>query len=416
MKQQKHQKHQKQQKGIAVKAKHAWILLLPFLLAGCSWFDDDEEDARTPAVLTPINAEVRLERLWDVKIGRGAEDKAIQLVPGFSGSRIFVAAADGTVKALESGSGREVWQINIEDFYSELEQRNSFSKSADTITGGVGVGEQLVLVGSSAGEVVAINQSDGSMAWRAKTTSEVLAPPQIANQLVVAQSIDGKVAAFNALDGKRTWLFNTSIPSLTLRGTSTPILSDGVMAGFANGRVIVIEKDRGLPVIDQRIAASQGQSDLERLVDIDGVMAREGNILYAASYQGNLVAMDLAQNGRVLWGVPASTVNGVTLGFGNVYLSSADSEVFAYDTNASGRESWKNVALLYRELTAPIPVSSYLAVGDFDGYLHLIAQSDGRIVGRLRIDGDGLRSPAVVDGSRLYILGNSGRLSALELR
>ena len=399
-----------------MKAKHAWILLLPFLVAGCSWFDDDEEDAREPAVLTPIDAEVSLGRLWEAKIGRGAEDKAIQLVPGFSGSRIFAAAADGTVKALESGTGREIWQINIEDFYSELEQRNSFSKSADTITGGVGVGEQLVLVGSSAGEVVAINQSDGSLAWRAKTTSEVLAPPQVANQLVVAQSIDGKVAAFNALDGERKWLFNTSIPSLTLRGTSTPILSDGVMAGFANGRVIVIEKDRGLPVIDQRIAASQGQSDLERLVDVDGVMAREGNILFAASYQGNLVAMDLAQNGRVLWGLPASTVTGVTLGFGNVYLSSADSEVFAYDTNAQGRESWKNEALLYRDVTAPIPVSSYLAIGDFEGYLHLIAQSDGRIVGRLRIDSDGLKSPAVVDGSRLYIMGNSGRLSALELR
>lgn len=404
------------QKGMAVKAKHLGILLLPFLVAGCSWFDDDDEDVREPAVLTPITSEVSLERLWDVKIGRGAEDKAIQLVPAFSGSRIFAAAADGTVKALETGTGREIWRVNIEDFYSDLERRNSFSKSADTITGGVGVGEQLVLVGSSAGEIVAMNQSDGSLAWRAKTTSEVLAPPQVAEQLVVAQSIDGKVAAFSSLDGERKWLFNTSIPSLTLRGTATPILSDGVMAGFANGRVIVIEKERGLPVIDQRIAASQGQSDLERLVDIDGLMARDGNVLYAASYQGNLVAMDLAQNGRVRWGVPASTVNGVTLGFGNVYLSSADSEIFAYDINASGRESWKNVDLLYRDVTAPIPVSSYLAVGDFEGYLHLVAQSDGRFVGRVRVDGDGLRSSAVVEGSRIYIMGNSGRLSALELR
>lgn len=399
-----------------MKAKQFSALLLPFLLVGCSWFDGDDEEVRQPAALVPLQSEVGLDRLWDTKIGRGAEDKAIQLVPAFSGSRIFAAAADGTVKALETGTGREIWSINIEEFYSELERRNSFSKSADTITGGVGVGEQLVLVGSSAGEVVAINQSDGSLAWRARTSSEVLSPPQVGDQLVVAQSIDGKVAAFSALDGERRWLFNTSIPSLTLRGTSTPILSDGVMAGFANGRVIVIEKERGLPVIDQRIAASQGQSDLERLVDIDGLMAREGNILYAASYQGNLVAMDLAQNGRVVWGVPASTVNGVTLGFGNVYLSSADSEIFAYDTSASGREAWKNVDLLYRDITAPIPVSSYLAVGDFEGYLHLVAQSDGRFVGRIRIDSDGLRSPAVVDGSRLFILGNSGRLSALELR
>ena len=403
-------------KGIAVKVKYLVALLLPFLLAGCSWFADDEEEVREPAVLTEINAEVGLVRLWDVNIGKGAADKAIQLVPGFSGSRVFAAAADGTVKAVESGTGREIWQVNIQEFYDDAERRNAFSKSSDTITGGVGVGEELVLVGSSAGEIVALNQSDGSLAWRARTTSEVLAPPQAFGQLVVAQSIDGKVAGFNALDGERKWLYNTSIPSLTLRGTSTPLHSDGVVAGFANGRIAVIEKERGLPVMEQRVAAAQGQSDLEKLVDIDGLIARNDNMVYAASYQGNIVAIDLAQNGRVVWGQPASTVTGVTLGFGNVYLASADSEIYAFDTNNNGRENWKNEALLYRDVTAAVPISSYLAVGDFQGFLHLLAQSDGRFVARLKVDGDGLRSPTVVDGSRMYVMGNSGRLSALELR
>lgn len=399
-----------------MKAKYLITLLLPFLLAGCSWFDDDDEEVREPAVLTDIKAEVGLVRLWDVKIGKGAADKAIQLVPGFSGSRIFAAAADGTVKAVESGTGREIWRVNIEEFYDSEERRNAFSKSSDTITGGVGVGEGLVLVGSSAGELVAMNQSDGSLAWRARTTSEVLAPPQAFGRLVIAQSIDGKVAGFDALDGERKWLYSTSIPSLTLRGTCTPMLSDGVVTGFANGRVAVLDKERGLPVVDQRVAAAKGQSDLERLIDIDGLIARSDNMIYAASYQGNIVAIDLAQNGQVVWAKPASTVTGVTLDFGNVYMASADSEIFAFDAVANGKENWKNEALLYRDVTAAMPVSSYLAVGDFKGYLHLLSQSDGRFVARIKVDGDGLRSPAVVDGSRIYIVGNSGRLSALELR
>lgn len=402
-------------KGIPLKVKNLATLLLLFVVSGCSFFDDDEEEVREPTPLTAINTEVQLDRLWNASIGRGAEDKAIRLVPGFSGSRIFAASADGTIKALESGTGREIWQVNITEFYNEEERRNAFNKTADTITGGVGVGEDLVLVGSSAGEVVAVNQSDGSLAWRAVTTSEVLAPPQIDGGVVVAQSIDGKVAAFNAFDGERLWLHSASIPSLTLRGTATPHLSDGVITGFANGRIVVIQRERGIPVIDQRIAASQGQSDLERLVDIDGLIARDGNMVFAASYQGNVVAMDLAQNGRVRWGVPASTVTGVSLGFGSVYLASADGEVYSYNST-NGRENWKNEALLYRDLTVPVPLGSYLAVSDFEGYMHLLAQSDGRFVGRVRIDNDGINSPAVVDGSRVYILGNSGRLSALELR
>lgn len=399
-----------------MKAKPIVVLLLPLLIVGCSWFDDDDEDLREPLKLTEIASEINLQRLWDVKIGKGAADKAIQLVPAYSGSRIFAAAADGTVKALETGTGREIWTVNIETFYDEQERRNSFSKSADTITGGVGVGEELVLVGSSAGEVVAMNQSDGSLAWRARTTSEVLSPPQAFGQLVVAQSIDGKLAGFNAFDGERKWLYSTSIPALTLRGTATPMHSDGVVTGFANGRIAVIDRERGLPVIEQRVATAQGQSDLERLIDIDGLIARDDNMIYAASYQGNVVAIDLAQNGRVIWGYPASTVTGVTLGFGNVYMSSADSEIIAYDTNSNGRETWKNESLLFRDITAAVPVSSYLAIGDFEGYLHLVAQSDGRFVGRIKVDKDGLRSQAIVDGSRIFVMGNSGRLSALELR
>ncbi len=392
------------------------LLLLTLFLAGCSWFSDEDEIVREPAVLLPIKEEVQLQKLWDTRIGRGADDKEIKLVPAFTGSRVFAASADGTVKALDSGTGRQIWQLNIKDFYSDEEARNSFSDSTDTITGGVGVGVDLVIVGSGAGEIVAMNQSDGTLAWRAKTTSEVLAPPQARDRLVVAQSIDGRVAGFDALDGQRRWLYSATIPSLTLRGTSTPLLMDGVMAGFANGRVVVLDKERGLPVIDQRIAASQGKSDLERLIDIDGLMVRDGNILYVASYQGNLAAVDLANNGRIRWMKPASTSVGLGFGFGNVYLSTEDSEIMAYDVNAGGKEVWANIDLLYRDITAPTPVSSYVAIGDFEGYLHLVAQSDGRFVARRKIDSAGIRAPIVADGARMYVMGNSGHLTALELR
>lgn len=394
------------------------LLLVLLLPAGCSWFnDDEEEEIRLPTPLTVIDQELEMRRLWERKIGRGAEDKAIKLVPAVSGSRVFAAAADGVVVAVDSANGREFWKVNIEDFYSSTEQKISFSDSTDTITGGVGVGEDLVLVGSAAGEVVAMNQSDGTLAWRAKTTSEVLSPPQANGQLVVAQSIDGRVAGFDALDGERKWLYSTSVPSLTLRGTSTPLLpSDAVIVGFANGRIAVLDRERGLPMLESRVANAQGSSDLERLVDIDGLMVREGSVLYAASYQGNLAAIDLLERGSVRWLKPTSSVVGLGTGFGNVYLATSDSQLLAFDADAAGREVWQSEALLYRDITTPVTVSSYIAVGDFEGYLHLLAQSDGRFVSRRRLDSDGLSSSAVVDGSRLYVMGNSGRLTALDLR
>ena len=136
------------------------------------------------------------------------------------------------------------------------------------------------------------------------------------------------------------------------------------------------------------------------------------------SYQGNLASIDLGERtsggGRISWVQEASTAVGLGYGFGNVYLASEDSTIEALN-GSSGKQVWETDALLYRDITSPVAIGSYIAVGDFEGYLHLIAQSDGRFVGRRVIDKKGLNGPAVVDGRRIYLLGNSGRLSALEI-
>ena len=72
-------------------------------------------------------------------------------------------------------------------------------------------------------------------------------------------------------------------------------------------------------------------------------------------------------------------------------------------------------ALAYRELSRPTPVSSYVAVTDFEGVLHLVSQVDGEFVGRVSVDGDGARADMLADGNRLYVFTNSGKLIAYEV-
>ena len=171
------------------------VIVLSLLLSGCGWFgrDDNEPEEIKPNPLPDINEEVRLNVVWSRKIGGGTDDRAIKLRPAVSGGRIFAASADGNVSALTTDSGREIWTVEVRDLIAEEEWVQGFSKDLDVITGGVGTGGDLVVVGLGSGEVLALNQSDGSFAWRSRTTSEVLAPPQIDGNLVIVQSIDGKV-------------------------------------------------------------------------------------------------------------------------------------------------------------------------------------------------------------------------------
>ena len=225
-------------------------------------------------------------------------------------------------------------------------------------SGGVGVGGDLVVVGAASGELVALNQSDGSLAWRVTASSEILSPPLVDRDRVVAQTIDGKVTAYDAVDGQTLWVYTMNTPALTLRGTARPMLYDElVIVAFANGRVAFLDREKGLAVFDQRIGIAQGTTDLERLVDIDGAMQIVAGKLYVASFQGRIVGIDIS-SGRMLWAEELSSLTGVGSGFGNVYAARADSQLTAYN-GSNGREIWNIDALLYRDITAPVALGSY---------------------------------------------------------
>jgi outer membrane protein assembly factor BamB len=60
-------------------------------------------------------------------------------------------------------------------------------------------------------------------------------------------------------------------------------------------------------------------------------------------------------------------------------------------------------------------VGSYVAVADFEGYVHVLSQDAGEFVGRVRVDDEGARADMVSEGDVLYVYGNSGELVAYEI-
>lgn len=396
----------------------ALALCLILILPGCSSSKDkpDEEENTDPAPLVSFTPEVKLRQAWAVRVGGGTGKSFERLAPAISGERIFAASADGDVIAARLADGKVVWRVHLKDLYRTESKEGYWSRGDENlVTGGVGAGEGVVVVGTVTGELVALNESDGTLKWRSRTSSEVVSPPQVGHGAIVVQSIDGHVAAYEPADGSRRWDYSAVVPILTLRGTSTPVvLRDVVACGFANGHVVLLDLAQGAPRWDQRVAVAQGQSELERLIDVDGNMAVSNDQLFVAGYQGNLVAIDI-DSGQISWAKETSSFTGVGEGFGNVYVAHADGELSAVDM-ATSRDVWQNDSLRYREITTPVTIGNYVAVGDYAGYVHLFAQADGRLAGRKRADRSGLRSAMLAKENRLYVEGSGGHLVALEVR
>ena len=68
-----------------------------------------------------------------------------------------------------------------------------------------------------------------------------------------------------------------------------------------------------------------------------------------------------------------------------------------------------------RKLSAPLAIGDLVAVADIEGYVHLLAATDGKLVGRRKVDGDGIVVPMAGQGNRIFVQDNSSDLSAYRV-
>ncbi|MBA2779379.1 outer membrane protein assembly factor BamB [Billgrantia kenyensis] len=367
------------------------------LLAGCA---NKAEPRYPPKELQRFEASAELATDWRQRVGQGLGRATYPIAPSLEGDVVFAADERGRVMAFNARSGERRWQTDLDV----------------GVSSGLTAAAGQVYLGTRNGEVLALSQADGDVTWRARVSSEVLAPPQPNQQLLVVQSVDGTVTALDRRSGEERWVHTVTEPSLTLRGTGTPSVIDPVtFAGFANGRLVTLDNRSGQPLWERRIAVPRGRSEIDRMVDLSGqpVLTPDGR-LFVTSYNGRLVALE-APTGDVLWESELSSYHTPVLVGDRLFTVNEASHVIAFDAR-TGEELWRSSDLEGRWLTSPAFADGSLVVGDFEGYLHLIDAQTGRFTARTRVDSSGISVRPITDFRRIYVLANNGRLEALEIK
>lgn len=376
------------------------VAVVSVMIAGCGIIDrirgkDDDLEPLKPNPLPTDAREASVERSWTFNIGGG--DRAEGLRPALGASAVFVASPNGRVAAVDIESGSVLWRTELDV----------------AISGGVGTGEGLVMVGGLDGEVVALDRRDGSEAWRTTVDSEVMAPPRAAAGIAVVRTIDGVVTGLSTTAGREEWKLRRDEPSLTLRGSSPPLIDQGVaVLGFADGKMAAVEVSNGASLWEISVSRPSGTNEVERMIDVDATPALLGNVLYAVSFQGSLTAYALGSN-QILWSREVSSHNDLAADAGNLYLSDSSGRVHALDRR-TGEEKWVQDELLRRRLSGPAVTEDYVLAGDYEGYLHVMDSSDGRLLGRRGFDGQIAAQPLVRDDT-VFVMTENGELSAVAI-
>ena len=355
-----------------------------------------KDERRVPTPLVDIKPVLTVEQAWKASVGKAGR---YLFSPVAIGDFIYAAGANGTVAKIDAKTGQDVWRIKLKD----------------DLSAGVGSDGNLSAVGGLKGNVYVLGP-DGKQLWTATAPGEIISPPLVGNDVVIVRTIDGKVIAYNAQTGEQKWVFQARAVPLNLRVAAgmTFAASQAVLAGFPGGTFAAINLQTGDAYWQTPVSFPKGVTEVERINDVTGAPTLVGSETCAVTFQGRIGCFD-ANSGRPQWEKSFSSDSG--LAQDNEMVAAGDdwSIVNAF-SGIDGAPLWKNDKLKNRMVSVPFILGRAVVLGDFEGYVHFLSTANGEFVGRAKTDGSAITAAPVLAGDTLVIQTHDGGLYGFRPR
>lgn len=350
------------------------------ILAACS----SGPDRPKPAELGPSATLMGVKKAWTVQIGPVNFPLDIRL----SSSGLFAASSAGTVVSLDPDSGRELWRASV----------------GTPLSAGVGADGDDAAVVTQANQVVLLRS--GEVRWRYQLPAQVQTPPLVAGGRVFVLAADRSVTALDGATGRKLWVQQRPGEPLVLQQSGVLLaVGDTLVAGFS-GRLTGLNPLNGTLRWDAAVASPRGTNDVERLVDLVGRVSRVDDVVCARAFQSSVGCVD-ARRGTLLWSKPASGAQGIHGDGKTLFGTEFNGRVMAWKRD-SGEKAWSHDGLLHRDLTAPLLIGRSVAVGDGQGWVHLLSRDDGAPLNRLATDGSAIATAPMQAGNTLVVATRNG--------
>ena len=285
---------------------------------------------------------------WASPLGNESNESSS---PAVANGVVYVGSSDGNVYALDASSGAKLW---------------SYATGASIEFSSPAVANGVVYVGSVDKNVYALNASTGAKLWSFTTGNLVNSSPTVANGVVYIGSFDGNLSALNASTGAEIWSYNVGTFGYV---NSSPVVINGVVyLGFSNSfysaQVLALSANTG---------AKLWSYDTGSFNELGSSPAVANGVVYiglaSIVSSGQVLALS-ASTGAQLWSyAPGNAVSSSpAVANGVVDVGSEDNNVYALNAS-TGVKLWS--------FTAGAGVFSSPAVADGVVYVHAINSSFG---------------------------------------
>jgi outer membrane protein assembly factor BamB len=356
------------------------------LLAGCS--SGPEKPKPTP--LEELAPKIAGKVVWSQRVG-GVNPTTLLAV---NADVVTLGLKDGSVVALESETGRELWRAD----------------AGARLSAAAGSDGRFASVVTENNEVVTFDQ--GKVVWRARLGSKVVTPPLVAGERVFVQGVDRAAVAFDALDGRKLWVQQPQGDPLTLAQPSVLMPFKDTLLSGQGAKLAGLDPLLGTVRFEVTVASPRGTNEVERLADLVGPAGRAGDVVCARAFQASVGCVN-AERGSLVWSKTIGGFQGIAADDQYVFAADASDRITAWRI-VNGDVAWSSEKFMHRGLSAPLSAGRTVVFGDAEGYVHFLSREDGQPLLRIQTDGEAIIGAPVRSGSTIIVLTAGGSVFAFR--
>lgn len=341
-----------------------------------------------------------LTEVWSEKFGTGNSKRDYLIAsPVIADDTVFAIDAKAIVSAYNQKDGTPLWKTRLKPQIKD-------DKDISLKGAGLAYDNGRLFATTGFGGVFALNPQTGEIMWKFFDKSPIRISPTVGGGKVYVQNIENVLIALNQSDGTEAWRYIAQNEDTVLVGGASPAYDEArdiIIAGFNNGELRAIKASTGSPLWMDYIVGNYRSNMLSDINTIRANPVIGDDVVYVA---GNnlVVALDL-RSGQRIWEREFGSNNQPWLAGKVLYVLTDISHLLAIDTE-SGKIIWDTkvpagekvadaVGVIY---AGPVLVNNRILVTTSNGYAFYISPYTGEIMGFLKVDSGASIAPIVANG------------------
>jgi len=351
-------------------------------------------------------------KVWSAQIAGSSKKQRLAASPVVGGGALFVMDTEGVVHAFDAATGAQRW-------------KQGFQIKGDGATsvygGGASYSDGRLYITTGMGEVAALDAADGKVLWKVKPAGPLRGSPTIALNAVFVMTQANQLIALSAADGTQQWSRAASVGQTGVFGVAAPAVGQStVIAGFSTGELIAYRYENGRELWSDALARTSLSTTVGVLTDIDADPIIDRGRVFALGQGGRMAAYELV-TGQRIWELNLAGISTPAVAGDWIFTLTDDSRLICI-ARSSGKVRWLTQLPSFRNQEKkkdPIFWSGPVLAGDnlwfvnSEGQVYAASVGDGQPVLKAELK-EAVTLAPIVAGSTLYILDDSGRITAFK--